>query len=67
MAAIGFEDLSMNEQMTPPTSPAQLLHGLPSMSPYIVSHMYLEPFSPTHLEQHCVRQTDTTNLMAFAL
>ena len=54
-----------HKQMTPLLLPAQLPHWLPSVSPYIMSHMHLGSFSLTHLVQHCVHQTDTHELDVF--
>ena len=51
--------------MTPPPLPAQLPHWLPSVSPYIMSHMHLGSFSLTHLAQHCMHRTDTHELDVF--
>ena len=56
---------SLNEPMTPPPSPAQLLRWLPSVSPYIMSHMHLGSFSLMHLEQHCAHRTDTPQTWRF--
>ena len=56
---------SSNKQMTPLPSPAQTLCWLPSMSPYIMSHMHLGSFSLTHLEQYCAHWTDTPQTWCF--
>ena len=53
----------MNE-MTP-LSPTQLLHRLPSMSPYSMSHVHLGRFLSARLEQPCARRTDTHELDVF--
>ena len=49
--------LSMNERTT-----LASCHCLPSMSPYIMSHMHLRRFSLMRLEQHLAGRTDTHKL-----
>jgi len=56
----------MNERMSPSPSPAQLQHWLPSMSPYIMSHMHLGSFSLTRLEKHSARRLETPELDVFS-
>ena len=59
-----FSNLTL-PMMTHPLLPTQLLHRLLSMSPYSMSNVHLRRFSPTPLEQHCARRTDTHELDAF--
>ena len=51
----------------PPPSPAQLLHWLPSMSPYIMSHMHLASLLLTHLSNTTHSGKLSMNLTSFVL